>query len=144
MKNEQILTEYKIRALKLHPDKNPNSETLEQFQRLQEARDILLDPELRRTYDKWRQSEMCIPFKTFLSMQNRCQTTMHWAKPKSQTMLEGPNKYDEIKEFCKTEAPQPPPLGARPKEDIQRSSSAQGWEHDNTSDVYKQFRNYKI
>jgi len=144
---EQIAVEYRLRALKCHPDKNPgNEEAHLQFQKLQEAKDFLTDPDLRRQYNRWRQCEMCIPFKTWLSMQNRCTTTMHWAKPKAQTMLEN-GKQDENQVnvdamwgdnlSTKTSASFPPP------DNLQRTSRS-GWESDSTSSVYSQFRNYKI
>ncbi|OXA52699.1 J domain-containing protein [Folsomia candida] len=141
---EQIVTEYRIRALKCHPDKNPgNQDALQEFQRLQEARDTLTSPELRPLYDKWRHSEMCIPFKTWLNMHNRCATTMHWAKPREQTMLENGHSSKrglddpDLQEFVKKDAPLS--MGS----DITRGSR-NGWESDDQTNVYSQFRNYKI
>jgi len=147
---EQIAVEYRIRALKCHPDKNPgNEEAHVQFQKLQEAKDILTDPDLRRQYDRWRQCEMCIPFKTWLSMQNRCTTTMHWAKPKAQTMLEG-GKLEETEVGVEdmwgaSGGPLPTKTSSTfPAPDNLKLTSRKGWESDSTSSVYSQFRNYKI
>ncbi|XP_022672919.1 dnaJ homolog subfamily C member 12-like isoform X2 [Varroa jacobsoni] len=77
---EQIQAEYKQRALELHPDKqhqDPTSKrhTLEAFQRLQEAREVLLDHDLRTKYDRWRKSGLAIPFKQYANIKS---TSLHW------------------------------------------------------------------
>jgi len=42
---EQILTEYRLKAKKIHPDKNLNDPTAKcNFARLQEAKEVLTDP----------------------------------------------------------------------------------------------------
>ncbi|KAF7457760.1 Chaperone protein dnaJ 6 [Cryptosporidium felis] len=49
----EIKREYRIRALALHPDKNPNDETSkERFQELQRAYEILRNEESRKLYDE--------------------------------------------------------------------------------------------
>ena len=35
---------------------------------MSQAKDVLLDAEKRRDYDKWRRSEICIPYDTWKSM----------------------------------------------------------------------------
>ena len=48
-----IKSQFRRTALRYHPDKNPGDETaISKFHSLVEARDILLDPEKRREYDK--------------------------------------------------------------------------------------------
>jgi len=160
--NEQITTEYRIRALKCHPDKHPgDTKALEQFQKLQEARDILLDSEKRQKYDKWRQSEMCIPYKQWLSMSSRCATTMHWAKPKEQTMIEcgEQQKQAEMERDLgtatgtATAAGSSSSYGAEIKWVSSSSSTSRTtpsdhqqfvWRPEKTTSVYSKFRNYKI
>lgn len=84
MQTEQICREYKIRALLLHPDKNKNIEkSLEEFKRLQTAKDVLTDPSLRKSYDTWLNSGINIPFEQW---QTRKGHSMHWASPR-QTKL---------------------------------------------------------
>ncbi|XP_075466993.1 dnaJ homolog subfamily C member 12 isoform X2 [Ascaphus truei] len=61
---EQILTEYKIRALDCHPDKHPgNQKAVEDFQKLQQAKETLTNAESRAQYDYWRRSNILIPFQ---------------------------------------------------------------------------------
>ncbi len=65
---EQILTEYKIRALELHPDKNPkDSSAGARFKELQKAKEILTDPTKRKFYDLWLSSGIAIDFDDWLS-----------------------------------------------------------------------------
>ncbi|CAL8119906.1 unnamed protein product [Orchesella dallaii] len=167
--DEQITTEYRIRALKCHPDKHPgDTKALEVFQKLQEARDILLDPEKRQKYEKWRQSEMCIPYKQWLSMSSRVATTMHWAKPKDQTMIEcgAEQKRAEMEREVEAAAGAAGPssssssYGAEIKWVSSSSSSSSPtsstsnttskdhqqfvWRPEKTTGVYSKFRNYKI
>ncbi|ODM96725.1 DnaJ subfamily C member 12 [Orchesella cincta] len=157
--DEQITTEYKIRALKFHPDKHPGDEkALEQFQKLQEARDVLLDPEKRQKYEKWRQAEMCIPYKQWLSMSSRCATTMHWAKPKEQTMIESgaQQKQAEMERDVEAAGAAASSSSSSEAEIKWMSSSLPSttgsktdhqqyvWRPEKTTSVYSKFRNYKI
>ncbi|XP_048666068.1 dnaJ homolog subfamily C member 12 isoform X3 [Marmota monax] len=60
---EQILAEFKVRALECHPDKHPeNSKAVETFQKLQKAKEILTNEESRARYDHWRRSQISMPF----------------------------------------------------------------------------------
>lgn len=47
----EIKTAYKRLALKVHPDRNPNSDAAEQFLRLRTAYQVLSSPESRKAYD---------------------------------------------------------------------------------------------
>lgn len=60
---------------------------------------------------------------------------MHWAKPKDQTMLEGCSSDGHSEQG--TRGP------SQSSGDI-KIGSRTGWESDGSSDVYKEFRNYKI
>ncbi|GIQ87935.1 hypothetical protein KIPB_010081, partial [Kipferlia bialata] len=51
---EQIKKAHKRLALKLHPDRNTNTDTTEDFKRLQTANDVLGDVRERRAYDRSR------------------------------------------------------------------------------------------
>lgn len=68
---------------------------------------------------------------------------MHWAKPREQTMLENGHSSKrglddpDLQEFVKKDAPLS--MGS----DITRGSR-NGWESDDQTNVYSQFRNYKI
>eukprot|EP00092_Neocalanus_flemingeri_P006666 GFUD01007197.1.p1 GENE.GFUD01007197.1~~GFUD01007197.1.p1 ORF type:complete len:178 (+),score=66.87 GFUD01007197.1:213-746(+) len=99
---EQILTEYRIRAKENHPDKEGSTED---FQSIQEAKETLLNKAKRTLYDKWRSAGIGVSFKQWESMKETVQTSMHWATPKNERMLpEGeerqtePEKENELEE----------------------------------------------
>ncbi|CAF3450565.1 unnamed protein product [Rotaria socialis] len=71
---DQIQVEYRIRALRLHPDKNQDDpNTMDQFKQLQEAKEVLSDDVKRKAYDHWRNSHITIPWKTWQSITERSQ-----------------------------------------------------------------------
>ncbi|KAL1771403.1 hypothetical protein HispidOSU_010755 [Sigmodon hispidus] len=88
---EQILAEFKVRALECHPDKHPeNSKAVETFQKLQKAKEILTNAESRARYDHWRRSQMSMPFEQWEALADSVKTSMHWAvRSKKDLMLEG-------------------------------------------------------
>lgn len=49
--SDEIKKAFRAKAQELHPDKNPNSETTREFQFLNEAYQVLSDPEQRAEYD---------------------------------------------------------------------------------------------
>lgn len=55
---EEIKQAYRKLAKKFHPDKNPNQDTKQRFQNIQEAYQILGDETKRREYDQRRGGEM--------------------------------------------------------------------------------------
>ncbi|XP_039552193.1 dnaJ homolog subfamily C member 12 isoform X2 [Passer montanus] len=66
---EQILAEYKIKALECHPDKHPgNPKAVEDFQRLQQAKETLTNAESRARYDHWRRSRVAVPFQQWAAL----------------------------------------------------------------------------
>ncbi|XP_003741504.1 J domain-containing protein [Galendromus occidentalis] len=73
---EQIQAEYKQKALQLHPDRNRDDAAKQQFQLLQEAREVLLDAEMRTKYDRWKRSGLAVPFKQYANVNN---ISFHWA-----------------------------------------------------------------
>ncbi|KAL7075142.1 hypothetical protein ACQ4LE_005950 [Meloidogyne hapla] len=98
---DQILVEYKQKALQLHPDKI-NSENIsedeikENFQKLQFAKDILTNPQKRKHYDLW----MDVGFSEFslqdwMNNQEKIQQTLHWGQQKEQGKLTGISKCND-------------------------------------------------
>ncbi|XP_074814973.1 dnaJ homolog subfamily C member 12 isoform X1 [Natator depressus] len=89
---EQILAEFKVKALECHPDKHPgNPKAVENFQKLQQAKEILTNEESRACYDYWRRSKITIPFQEWEALSNSIKTSMHWAvRSKKEPMLEAP------------------------------------------------------
>ncbi|KAI1894591.1 hypothetical protein AGOR_G00117350 [Albula goreensis] len=87
--SEQILAEYKVRALECHPDKNPgNPKAVEDFQKLQEAKEILTNDDSRKKYNFWRCSKIAMPFRDWQALGDSVKTSMHWAVKTKEPMLE--------------------------------------------------------
>nr|XP_002125650.1 J domain-containing protein-like [Ciona intestinalis] len=122
----QILTEYRIKAKLLHPDKNKgNSNSSLEFAKLQKAKEVLADPTLRKEYDLWRNSGLKIPYERWKSMQGRTRMTMHWVqKVKHDPMLEPAENGSE---------------SAGPSNSASSSVSNRP-----SDDILKQFRAYEI
>jgi DnaJ family protein C protein 12 len=144
---EQITTEYKVRALQLHPDKNAGDKEAEQkFQLLKEAKETLCDSEKRSNYDKWRNSGISISYKQWLGMKEHVHQSMHWSTPKTK---------DRMLETGGSSGPSS--LGAGGVTAAQRRASEGGanlhwagrgtgsaWGTEAPSEVVSKFRNYEI
>ncbi|KAM8852110.1 dnaJ homolog subfamily C member 12 [Synchiropus picturatus] len=87
---EQILSEYKVRALACHPDKHPDDpQAVVNFQKLQDAKEVLCDETKRKNYDLWMRSGVTIAFRDWLALNDSVKTSMHWAvRTKKEPMLE--------------------------------------------------------
>ncbi|XP_041116373.1 dnaJ homolog subfamily C member 12 [Polyodon spathula] len=96
--SEQILTEFKARALDCHPDKHPdNPKAVAEFQKLQQAKEILKNEDSRARYDYWRRSRIAIPFRDWEALSDTVKASMHWAvKSKKEPMLEAPGIKDSL------------------------------------------------
>jgi DnaJ family protein C protein 12 len=116
---EQITTEYKIRALSCHPDKHPDDvEAEDKFKCLQEAKNILTDPESRRNYDKWLNSGINVSFESWLAM-NRKGQAFHWVKQSvTKQMIQSKDQTGE--------------------------ESSTRWQRQEGNDTLSKFRNYQI
>ncbi|XP_063163624.1 dnaJ homolog subfamily C member 12 [Candoia aspera] len=90
---EQIVAEFKVRALECHPDKHPgNPQAVENFQKLQRAKEILSSEDSRARYDYWRRSKIAIPFQQWEALSSSMKTSMHWAvRDKKEPMLDAPD-----------------------------------------------------
>ncbi|XP_049646462.1 dnaJ homolog subfamily C member 12 [Suncus etruscus] len=87
---EQILAEFKARALECHPDKHPEDpKAVETFQKLQKAKETLTSEESRARYDLWRRSQVAMPFQQWETFKDSVKTSMHWTvRGKKDLMLE--------------------------------------------------------
>ena len=55
---ETIKAAYRKKAAQYHPDKNPSPDAALRFREVQEAYEVLSDPERRKTYDDYRQRSL--------------------------------------------------------------------------------------
>ncbi|XP_010732870.3 dnaJ homolog subfamily C member 12 [Larimichthys crocea] len=147
---EQILNEYKIRALACHPDKHlDNPRAVEDFQKLQEAKEVLCNETKRKYYDLWKRSGVTISFHDWQGLNDSVKTSMHWAVR---------NKKEPMLEASKAEIPvtsQGEDLHAEQgtprieSHDAMPSSSDYchrrfRWAADSPSTLLQRFRNYEI
>ncbi|XP_039591022.1 dnaJ homolog subfamily C member 12 [Polypterus senegalus] len=166
--SEQILTEFKARALERHPDKQPgNPQAVEEFQKLQKAKDVLLNEDSRSRYDYWRRCQIAIPFQEWEALSDSVKTSMHWAvKSKKEPMLEAPEEQHNYSCHVSTEeskgcnskseqidTPDSEILADNQKADSPHSPSSPNenywhlrfrWSADTPSELLRKFRNYEI
>ncbi|XP_034537837.1 dnaJ homolog subfamily C member 12 isoform X2 [Notolabrus celidotus] len=142
LQTEQILNEYKIRALACHPDKNlQNPGAVEEFQKLQEAKDVLCNHCKRKNYDLWKRSGVTIPFHDWQALNNSVKMSMHWAVR---------NKKEPMLEASKAEIPVPSQAARiSPCDDAIQSSRESchplcHWVSDSSFSLLRKFRNYEI
>lgn len=152
---EQITAEYKARVLDCHPDKHPdNEEAHEQFAKLSRAKETLLDPEKRKDYDKWRRSEIAIPYDTWRSM-SHVKTSMHWGIHKPQTALSDLSDGAQASPTNKTYMAQSEEdsehlsqlkeqMRFTHRENPNPTRTISGWERDTSNPMLEKFRNYQI
>ncbi|NXC32477.1 DJC12 protein, partial [Campylorhamphus procurvoides] len=169
---EQILAEYKMKALECHPDKHPgNPKAVESFQKLQQAKEVLSHEESRARYDYWRRSKISIPFQQWEALSSSVKTSMHWAvQSKKDQMLEAPdfsntNITDEVWTQQMENSEDGLLEGSREQEDVAipdvKPESSKNpdsprfseysywhlrfrWSGDAPSDLLRKFRNYEI
>ncbi|XP_036121440.1 dnaJ homolog subfamily C member 12 [Molossus molossus] len=171
---EQILAEFKVRALECHPDKHPeNSKAVETFQKLQKAKEILTNEESRARYDHWRRSQMSMPFQQWEALNDSVKTSMHWAvRGKKDLMLEETEQthtnkveneeWKEPREIKKEElGSTTEEMEQQESESLEKSFSPQNpdsssfsdvnsshvrfrWSGDAPSELLRKFRNYEI
>uniref|UniRef100_A0A1I8H416 J domain-containing protein n=1 Tax=Macrostomum lignano TaxID=282301 RepID=A0A1I8H416_9PLAT len=88
---EQIIAEYRAKALQLHPDKTDSATESEQFKLLSVAKNVLTDPQERKLYDQWYNSGkiMGVTFDQWKHL--KMHTSLHWATTVDRTpMVDSP------------------------------------------------------
>lgn len=145
---EQILNEYKIRALACHPDKHlDNPRAVADFQKLQEAKEVLCNEAKRKNYDLWKRSGVTIPFHDWQALNDSVKTSMHWAvRNKKEPMLEASKPEALVASQagdCEQDAP-----GIASCEDVPSSSDychrRFRFAAESPSSLLQKFRNYEI
>ncbi|XP_055503158.1 dnaJ homolog subfamily C member 12 isoform X2 [Leucoraja erinacea] len=153
---EQIVAEFKVKALTCHPDKHPqNPKAVEQFQKLQQAKETLTNEERRARYDHWYRSRIAIPFHQWEALSDAVKMTMHWAvRSKKEPMLEAPaaDPDDFTKKQEERESAKEGNDGQHSAENpiFPRSINLDDchyhfrWSADSPSELLRKFRNYEI
>ncbi|KAK4515493.1 uncharacterized protein ATC70_010443 [Mucor velutinosus] len=101
---EQIKAEYKHLALKYHPDKSLND--AKEFQKIKAAYEIVGDPVNRALYERWKSSNLIIPFSEFAQIGTHAQT-VHWqALPAQMTLTENDSTNTSDKSIKSLRVPQ--------------------------------------
>ncbi|XP_056902613.1 dnaJ homolog subfamily C member 12 isoform X2 [Takifugu flavidus] len=149
-KTEQILNEYKIRALACHPDKHLDNPTaVADFQKLQEAKDILCNEAKRKNYDLWKRSGVTIPFHDWQALNDSVKTSMHWAvRVKKEPMLEA----SKVEPAATSQADHLNAGQEAPKVSSHEAASPSSdychrrfrWASESPSTLLQRFRNYEI
>ncbi|XP_014847799.1 PREDICTED: dnaJ homolog subfamily C member 12 [Poecilia mexicana] len=139
---EQIVNEYKIRALACHPDKHQDNPTaVADFQKLQEAKEVLCDEAKRKNYDLWKRSGISIPFQEWRALNDSVKTSMHWAvRTKKEPMLESCQPGDPA--ASQTDETSENPLNETALCDFYHQRFR--WASDSPSCLLQKFRNYEI
>lgn len=147
---EQIINEFKVRALACHPDKHPeNPKAVEDFQKLQEAKEVLTDEKKRKSYDHWLRSRITIPFSEWQALSDSVKSSMHWAvRAKKEPMLEAAKDPDTLKSGDQ-ETPSESEANKEEKTSDQLPSSEYWhrrfrWAAEAPSGLLQKFRNYEI
>ncbi|XP_029376947.1 dnaJ homolog subfamily C member 12 isoform X2 [Echeneis naucrates] len=148
---EQILNEYKIRALACHPDKHlDNPRAVADFQKLQEAKEVLCNDTKRKNYDLWKRSGVSIPFREWQALNDSVKTSMHWAvRNKKEPMLEEPKAETSVSSEVEEPHCEQETSGIPSHDDLPYSSSdfchrRFRWAADSPSNLLRKFRNYEI
>lgn len=120
---DQILKEYRLRAIKCHPDKHPDDATATQeFEKLQKAKEVLTDAENRKQYDKWLDSGISLPFDKWTNVSRNVHTSLHWMNRRTTN-----------------------PMISLPDDSQTFKSNQFTWERDYDDDeVLRKFRNYEL
>ncbi|KAA0718399.1 DnaJ -like protein subfamily C member 12 J domain-containing protein 1 [Triplophysa tibetana] len=139
---EQIVNEFRVRALSCHPDKHPeNPRAVEEFQKLHEAKEVLTDEKKRKNYDLWLRSQIKMPFSEWQALSDSVRMSMHWAvRAKKEPMLEAPK--DPEHQDTPSEKQHLTTSGHLPSSDYWHHRFR--WAAEAPSGLLKKFRNYEI
>lgn len=145
---EQIVNEYRVKALTCHPDKDPdNPKAVEDFQKLMEAKEVLCNESTRKNYDMWRRSGVTISFHEWQTLNDSVKTSMHWAvRSKKEPMLEDsksslPLSSGEADAHIVSSEISSPEVVPSPSDNCHRRFR---WAADSPSTLLQKFRNYEI
>ncbi|KAK4474784.1 hypothetical protein MN116_001904 [Schistosoma mekongi] len=94
---DQILFEYRIKVRELHPDKNSDPKSALSFQKIQKAKEVLTDRNLRQLYDTWLFGDIGVSFEEYLHSHKNFEECMHWYSDanKAPRMLDNASDVDD-------------------------------------------------
>lgn len=146
---DQITAEYKVLALRYHPDKSEGDkkEAERKFQQLKHAKEVLCDPEQRSNYDKWRRSGIAISYKQWAGMKDHVHQSMHWSAPKTKDrMLPETEGAAASSPGRKMQAPNAHRRASEGGANIYYGARRDlGWDSEPpSSEIVNKFRNYEI
>ncbi|XP_017279846.1 dnaJ homolog subfamily C member 12 [Kryptolebias marmoratus] len=142
---EQILNEYKIRALACHPDKHlDDPRAVADFQKLQEAKEVLCNEDRRKNYDLWRRSGVAVSFHEWQALSDSVKTSMHWAvRTKKEPMLEDSKPDAAVSSRAEDRRCEKEAFGDKPSSGDYFHRRFR-WAADSPSYLLQKFRNYEI
>ncbi|KAM3578283.1 DnaJ subfamily B member 2 [Umbelopsis sp. WA50703] len=125
---EQIRAEYRKLVLRFHPDKAATGSAYE----------VLSDPSKRAIYDRWRTSNLQVPFDVFQGLGSHAQT-LHWQSlPSQQTItLNSSSSSDNISYDAQVNQ-------TIPHQNDRTIQIGSAWKKNNSDELYSQFRNYEV
>ncbi|GMR47984.1 hypothetical protein PMAYCL1PPCAC_18179, partial [Pristionchus mayeri] len=89
---DQILTEYRVRAREMHPDKSGDQHNKIAFLQVQEAMAVLGDEVRRSRYNEWIHSPLPLTFDQFEKNIDTVKQSTHWATVPTTPMISGDEK----------------------------------------------------
>uniref|UniRef100_A0A668SE43 J domain-containing protein n=1 Tax=Oreochromis aureus TaxID=47969 RepID=A0A668SE43_OREAU len=119
------------------------------FQKLQEAKEVLCDENKRKNYDLWKRSGVMIPFHDWQALNDSVKTSMHWAvRNKKEPMLEASKPEDPITSQAESFHCEQQETGKSSCESTTYSGDfchrRFRWAGDSPSNLLRKFRNYEI
>ena len=119
----------------------------EEFQKIQTAKETLLDKAKRSLYDKWRSAGLAISFQQWTNMRDSIQGGMHWATPKlGDRML--PEGAAAAADGASAEGKGKAAAGAGKKTPLERQDSSHSTivmvKACREEEIRRKFRNYEI
>jgi len=90
------------------------------FKLLQEAKNVLLDPQTRKFYDQWLYSGIQIPFPRWLNLARSGNASLHWSSPRVTMPMIHSSDMDGAADWS-------------PR-----------WQSDSSDEILRRFRNYEI
>jgi len=94
---DQITAEYRVLAKQYHPDKKKdtsdedaenekNKSSSDMYLKITKAYKVLSDDLLRKDYDKWMNSGLCVTYEKWTELSKATHTSLHWGCMKNEQL----------------------------------------------------------